>query len=193
MNKKQLVLALALSSILSTGCVTSTSWSAENRPSNWGQAIQLADNFYQISPTVYRSEQPDADLVPALKQQGIRRVINLRQRNPDEKVFASQPFNLVHIPINTWSINRTQLLEVMRTIKHAEQNQEKVLVHCYHGSDRTGASIAMYRIVFQNWSKEDAIKEMKYGGYGFHPIWRNIEPLFSDDNIAWIRTQLDKN
>lgn len=189
MNKKQVALSLILSSIITSGCVTTASWPAESRPSNWGHALQRSDNFYQISPTLYRSEQPDASLIPTLKQHGIDRVINLRQRNPDEKVFASEPFNLVHIPINTWSINRVQLLNVMRTIQQAERNQEKVLVHCYHGSDRTGASVAMYRIIFQNWSKEDAINEMKYGGYGFHPIWRNIETLFSDENIAWIRTQ----
>ncbi|MBL4860983.1 MAG: protein tyrosine phosphatase, partial [Acinetobacter sp.] len=26
--------------------------------------------------------------------------------------------------------------------------------------------------------------------YGFHPIWQNIEPLFSPENIKWIQQQL---
>lgn len=193
MNKKQILLILTLNSVLVTGCVTTKSWPTETRPAHWGQALQLTDNFYQISPNLYRSEQPDVNLVLSLKQQGIKRVINLRQSNLDAKVFASQPFDPIHIPINTWSINRKQLLDVMRSIQQAEQAQEKVLVHCYHGSDRTGASIAMYRIIFQNWNKQDAINEMKYGGYGFHPIWSNIDALFSDENIAWIRQQLAQN
>ena len=48
----------------------------------------------------------------------------------------------------------------------------------------------MYRIIFQNWSTDDALNEMKHGGYGFHPIWRNIEALFTPENIRWIREQL---
>ena len=68
-----------------------------------------------------------------------------------------------------------------------------ILIHCYHGSDRTGASIAMYRIIFENWSTEDALNEMKYGGYGFHPIWRNIEKQFSPENIQWIRENLKRS
>lgn len=190
MNNKKLIASLLLGCTLTVGCVSTESWPPEQRPNTWGQALQLSDNFYQISPTVFRSEQPDANLVTTLKKHGIQRVINLRRSNLDAKVFAEQPFELVHIPINTWAINREDLLQVMRNIQQAELKQEKVLVHCYHGSDRTGASIAMYRIIFQNWSTQDALNEMKHGGYGFHPIWSNIEPLFSDENIAWMREQL---
>jgi hypothetical protein len=32
----------------------------------------------------------------------------------------------------------------------------------------------MYRIIFQHWSIEEAKREMKQGGYGFHPIWKNM-------------------
>ena len=139
---------------------------------------------------VYRSEQPNAELIPLLKENKIDIVINLRNRNKDKTVLANQPFQQVHIPINTWAIDRNDLLAVMQTIQKAEQNNQKVLVHCYHGSDRTGGSIAMYRIIFQNWSTDDALNEMKHGGYGFHPIWRNIEALFTPENIKWIREQL---
>lgn len=75
----------------------------------------------------------------------------------------------------------------MQAIQEAQKNQHKVLIHCYHGSDRTGASIAMYHIIFENWSTEDVPSEMKHGGYGFHPIWFNIQKNFSPKNIAWIK------
>lgn len=39
-------------------------------------------------------------------------------------------------------------------------------MHCKHGSDRTGLMSAMYRVVVENWSKEDALKEMTQGGFG---------------------------
>ena len=34
--------------------------------------------------------------------------------------------------------------------------------------------VAIYRIVEQGWSKEDAIAEMTQGGFGYHPIWYNL-------------------
>ena len=51
----------------------------------------------------------------------------------------------------------------MQQIQLAKQNNQRVLLHCYHGSDRTGASVAMYRIIFENWAIDDAVKEMKQG------------------------------
>lgn len=162
----------------------------DRRPSHWGKSIQRADNFYQISSFVFRSEQPEAEIIPLLKQHRIQTVINLRSRDQDSKVLSNTDLNLVHIPIHTWAISREDLLKVMREIQRAQLQDKNVLIHCYHGSDRTGASIAMYRIIFEHWSTQDALDEMKYGGYGFHPIWINIEKIFTPENIKWIREQL---
>ena len=187
MTKYLVMLSLCISV---SGCMTTPALPDAERPQHWGQSMQPEHNFYQISETVFRSEQPDQDLVPSLKAQKIDVIINLRSRNQDLKKLSNQGFKLVHIPIHKWAIDRDDLLKVMQQIQHAQQNQQKVLLHCYHGSDRTGASVAMYRIIFQNWSTADALAEMKHGGYGFHPIWQNIEPLFSPENIKWIQQQL---
>ena len=187
MTKYLVMLSLCISV---SGCMTTPALPDAERPQHWGQSMQPEHNFYQISETVFRSEQPDQDLVPSLKAQEIDVIINLRSHNQDLKKLSNQGFKLVHIPIHKWAIDRDDLLKVMQQIQHAQQNQQKVLLHCYHGSDRTGASVAMYRIIFQNWSTADALAEMKHGGYGFHPIWQNIEPLFSPENIKWIQQQL---
>ena len=173
-----------------SGCITHPSLSPEQRPSHWGNLLHAEHNFYKISHDLYRSEQPSQALIPELRQQQIQTIINLRSRNDDLKVLDPHEFNLVHIPIHTWAINRKDLLEVMQQIQIAKQNHQKVLLHCYHGSDRTGASVAMYRIIFENWSIENAVQEMKYGSYGYHPIWVNIEKIFTPENIKWIREQL---
>ncbi|KGT46557.1 hypothetical protein GW12_24010 [Acinetobacter sp. HR7] len=180
-----LVATLALS-----GCMTTPALPEHQRPQHWGQTLHAAHNFYQISDELYRSEQPSHELKPLLKQHDIAVVINLRSRDKDSEILANENLKLRHIPIHTWAIDRVDLLKVMQEIQQARQNNEKVLLHCYHGSDRTGASVAMYRIIFQNWAIEDAVREMKHGGYGFHSIWRNIENLFSPENVKWIREQL---
>lgn len=173
-----------------TACMTTQALPDHERPQNWGSVINKQHNLYQISPMLYRSEQPNSVFIPELKKNNIDVVINLRSRNKDKMVLAEQNFKLVHIPINTWAMDRNDLLDVMKAIQTAKQQDQKVLIHCYHGSDRTGASVAMYRIIYENWTIDDALNEMKHGGYGFHPIWGNIEKLFSPENIKWIREQL---
>ena len=177
-------------SFMVSGCITTPSLPKEQRPTHWAKELNRAENFYQISADVFRSEQPDVNLVPQLKQNRIDVVINLRSRDLDSTQLKDQNLKLIHIPINTWSINREDLLQVMFEIQQAKAFEQKMLIHCYHGSDRTGASIAMYRIIFEDWSTQEALDEMKYGGYGFHPIWINIEKIFTPENIKWIREQL---
>ena len=177
-------------SFMVSGCITTPSLPKEQRPTHWAKELNRAENFYQISADVFRSEQPDVNLVPQLKQNRIDVVINLRSSDLDSKQLKNQNLKLIHIPINTWSMSREDLLQVMFEIQQAKAFEQKILIHCYHGSDRTGASIAMYRIIFEGWSTQDALDEMKYGGYGFHPIWINIEKIFTPENIKWIREQL---
>lgn len=188
---KKLSIAILISStFFMTSCMKSSTLPNDQRPSTWGQSIDQQSNFYKISDTVYRSEQPHEALLPELKQNQINKIINLRSSNSDPLVFNDPNFQLIHIPINTWAISREDLLKVMQEIQVAQRHHQKILIHCYHGSDRTGASVAMYRIIFENWSTQDALNEMKHGGYGFHPIWVNIEKQFSPENIQWIRQQL---
>lgn len=183
-------LSIIFSSLLITACIQTPALAPAERPAHWGTLLNQQHNFYQISPDVFRSEQPHHELRSEIKKHGIDVVINLRSRDDDAKTLSNLDLKLVHIPIRTWSIDREDLLSVMRNIQIAKQNQHKVLIHCYHGSDRTGASIAMYRIIFENWDRKDAIREMKHGGYGFHVVWKNIETLLSAENIKWIREQL---
>ena len=178
------------SSVLLSACMTTQPIAASERPKQWAHPILTQSNFYQISPKLFRSERPDQALIPELQKHQIDVVINLRHRNQDANTFKASSFKLVHIPIQTWNINRQDLLMVMQQIQKAHRQNQNVLIHCYHGSDRTGASVTMYRIIFEDWSTTDALNEMKHGGYGFHPIWKNIEGLFSPENIKWIREQL---
>lgn len=39
-----------------------------------------------------------------------------------------------------------QIAEILRTICE-RQKEGTVLVHCYHGADRTGLVVAMYRVI----------------------------------------------
>ncbi len=48
------------------------------------------------------------------------------------------------------------------------------LVHCQRGADRAGTMCVLYCVAVQGWTKEEAIREMTEGGFGFYEIWKNL-------------------
>lgn len=72
---------------------------------------------------------------------------------------------LHQIKVNTGKMTEDQVTDALKIISN---RKGPILIHCWHGSDRTGVVIAAYRIVFNNWSKSQAIDEMVNGGYGYH-------------------------
>jgi protein tyrosine/serine phosphatase len=87
-------------------------------------------------------------------------------------------------------IKAGQVALALRTIRDAKG---PILIHCWHGADRTGLISAMYRIVFQGWSKEDAIEELVNGGYRYHSIYRNIREFVRDADIESIKRMIDQS
>lgn len=145
------------------------------------------DNFHRVDEGVYRSGQPNKQEFRLLKNNGFTEILNLRRYHSDQKVVADSSLTLHHIPVRASRIGEEHFLEALRAIKNRKGN---ILIHCHHGSDRTGGVVAMYRIVFQGWSKEDAITEMKKGGYGFHPIFRNIAKTINKIDIEAFKVKL---
>ena len=52
--------------------------------------------------------------------------------------------------------------------------------------------IAMFRVVEQGWTKEDAIQEMVNGGYGFHWLWFRIPGYVKHADVERIRKQVEE-
>ncbi|RYF62906.1 MAG: protein-tyrosine-phosphatase, partial [Comamonadaceae bacterium] len=77
------------------------------------------------------------------------------------------------VPIDTWSINDDEVRRALIAIREAEK-KGPVLIHCWHGADRTGVVAAVYRMALQGWDKDAARHEMFRGGFGYHTLWRNI-------------------
>lgn len=145
-------------------------------------------NLYQISDSVYRSEQPGYDEMRTLEKYGIRTIINLRNYHSDNDEAKGTGLFLEWLPMNASEIEEKDILAVMKVIQRAKK---PVLIHCLHGSDRTGCMIASYRIIFQNKDKEEAIQELKNPAFGYHSKWfPNIESILRAMNIDEMRKAL---
>ncbi len=161
------------------------------RPDKWAQPVigTDLDNFYKVDDHLYRSEQPDDDDMPMLQKFGIHTVLNLRDHHDDENEGTT--LTLRRIEMEADDITEEQLTAALQYIQAAPG---PVLVHCWHGSDRTGAVVAAYRVVVQKWSKKDAVDELENGGYGYHKhIYPNIIPLIENLDVEKIRKALKES
>jgi len=143
--------------------------------------------MHKVDEGIYRSSQPDALQFKELEKLGFSEVLNLRMLRSDKRKAKDTSLILHHKRMMAETLCKNDLLRALRVIKN---RKGKILIHCHHGSDRTGAVVAMYRIVFQNWTKESAIDEMKNGGYGFHTIYTNIPKLLNRIDIEKFRNKL---
>ena len=145
-------------------------------------------NIYAIDKDVYRSEQPTSADFKALERYGIKEVVNLRFWHSDRDEAEGIFLILHHIRTNAFSIDEQEIIEILRIIK---KRKGPVVFHCLHGSDRTGVVCAMYRIIFQGVSKEDAIKELTEGGFGYHKIFYNIIVLIRNADITRMKQKIE--
>jgi protein tyrosine phosphatase (PTP) superfamily phosphohydrolase (DUF442 family) len=140
------------------------------RLANWAQPIKLegAPNLFKVSDVLYRSAQPTAQGMKNLKKLGIKTIVNLRSFHSDRQEIGATGLAYEHIYMKAWHPETKEAARFLQIVN--DPARQPVLVHCQHGSDRTGTMCALYRIAVQDWSKKDAIREMRDGGYGFHRI-----------------------
>lgn len=161
------------------------------RPDTWGAPVIGTDfdNMYFVDKGIFRSEQPESENVTDLKSLGIKEVLNLREFHSDKDDIKDHSIVLHRIKMNSGAVTEEQLVNALRIIKN---RKGPILIHCWHGSDRTGVTIAAYRIVFNNWSKSQALDEMNNGGYGYHSnIYPGLVTLIENLNIMKIRKALN--
>ena len=125
-------------------------------------------NISQINDSLYRSEQPSKKGFKALESAGIETIINFRRFRNDSSKARGTDLDLVHLPMRTAKLEEADIVEALKAINLA---QKPILIHCWHGSDRTGVVVAAYRIVFEDWSKEKAIAEFRKKEFGYHEKW----------------------
>ena len=179
-----LLLGLSLLAALDAGATE-----ARLRPTEWATPVISGhlENWYKVDDRLYRSEQPDAEAMAEIEAFGIKRVLNLREYHDDDDEVEGRQLQTFHVPIDTKQINDDDVVAALRIIL---ASKEPILVHCWHGADRTGTVVAMYRIVVQGWSREAAIDELVHGGYHYHAVFDNIITYLKQVDIKAIRKRL---
>jgi tyrosine-protein phosphatase SIW14 len=133
------------------------------------QRVNGVNNFAVVQDppnTIYRGAQPSEAGIETLRQRGVRTVINLRDDpvSDEQEIVQRAGLRYVQIPTSPWKVEPEKIREFLKEIKTVPR---PVFVHCALGRDRTGLEIAVYRIVVQKWSRQDAIAELYAYGYNW--------------------------
>jgi hypothetical protein len=49
---------------------------------------------------------------------------------------------------------------------------------------------AMYRVLEQGWTPDDALKELTDGGFGYHSMWKNIINYVRSADVEALRAEI---
>jgi len=146
------------------------------------------NNLYKINDSIYRSEQPTKKGMQALQQLGIKTVLNFRNHHNDVDEAKNTTLVIVRLSQNTNKISQQFIITALKIIQHSKK---PILIHCFHGSDRTGVVIAAYRMVFENWTKDEAIAELREKQFGYHETWfPHIVTVLTDLDVGYIRAEV---
>jgi tyrosine-protein phosphatase SIW14 len=134
-----------------------------------GRLRSTVRNFHEVTPFLYRGGQPGKEGYLALAESGIKTVISLRWGKKivkaEKEAVQSLGMNFISMPLCYWKAPDISECEQFLQIVDKKANWP-IFIHCFHGSDRTGLLIAMYRLTRQEWKVDDAYREMK--DCGFH-------------------------
>ena len=194
---------LAFICMLMLACAnTSVAADTASRSATWATpvlAIPGLPNLHRVNASLYRSAQPTKEgfiflaTQPNLSQddQPIKTIVSLRAFNDDAPIVPeTSALHLEQIRFKTWYPEDEDVVKFLRIA--TTPAMQPVLVHCQHGSDRTGTMVAIYRIAYEGWTKKQATDEMIKGGFGFHPMWQNLLRYIDKLDIGAIKEQVAK-
>lgn len=161
-----------------------------NRPTAWAQPLKIEGikNCYQVTTNLYRGAQPTAEGMKHLKTLGVKTVISLRALHSDKDKLAGTGLKSVRLKMEPWHSDEDEAVAFLKAA--TDTNNLPVFVHCERGADRTGTMCAMYRVVVCGWTKQQALDEMKHGGFGFNPVWHNLVSSVEQADVSRIKHRI---
>ena len=137
-------------------------------------------NLHRVSPLLYRGAQPTREGFLELRDLGVKSVVSLRGFHADD-IPIDAALKYERISFKAWHPEDEDVVRFLKLV--SDPARQPVFVHCQWGADRTGMMIAIARIAFEGWTKDQAIAEMTQGGFGFHKEWQNLVGYVRDLDV----------
>ncbi len=147
--------------------------------------LALSGNFHPvISNEVYRSAQVSKDDISAYQSDyGIRSILNLRGAAPgeawyDEEIAASAALGVAHVDFAMIASVELSEAQAVQLIALMREMPKPLLVHCRHGSDRTGLAMSLYLAAISGANEETAEGQLSlWFGHFAVPVLSDAWPM----------------
>ena len=120
-------------------------------------------HFDEASPGVYRGGRVPEAAAPLLKELGVKTVINFDNKNAyarkEEEHLKLFGIYTVRMPWSGFDYPKDEDIEKFLTLM-ATPDLKPIMVHCKRGSERTGTTMAIWRMKEFGWPVEKAYEEM---------------------------------
>ena len=132
----------------------------------------------QVTPMIWRSGRPTEAMIQDLYDRGVRTIIDLED-NAEAVQFETALSKKLGMEFHSYPTDSffapddAKVNEILALMKDAKA---PILVHCYHGEDRTGLVIGLERVYFEKWPAQKAYDEMIK--IGFHSILLGLDQYF---------------
>ncbi len=145
-----------------------------------------------MTPHLFRSAQPTERDFRILHDRGFRTVVSLRNDFDDRPWASAAGLISRQVRMKTRFVEEDDAGKIVLAMHYIRQGvaSGQTLVHCRFGSDRTGLMIALWRILYEGWTREDAIAEMERGGTGFHGVFQNIPSFLRRFDAGALRARI---
>ena len=140
-------------------------------------------NWAKVNPMIFRGGRPSEALdVKKLKAMGIQTIIDLENNakviEREGRFAKSLGMDFISVPMY-WDQRPSDsdvngLLSAMSQVRRSGP----IFIHCFHGRDRTGVIVALYRVFVESWDAESAYREMLK--LGFNVKFKPLLDYFSD-------------
>lgn len=91
---------------------------------------------------------------------GIRHIISLTPNKPLVSKYMDDRIKVHHLPVYGVP-DDSQIRDFLQIVAMAKDQEEKVVVHCQFGQERTGMFLAAYLIESKNLSAHQAIAQIR--------------------------------
>ncbi len=120
--------------------------------------------FSQVTPDLYRGGCPTAEDLVKFKDMGIKQIVSLDEECGQNIHPICEELGLKHIIWGLGDGNDPKVAALKQMIPSITHDGP-TYIHCFHGKDRTGMAVAMYRI-YTGWSAGKALAEAMSFGMG---------------------------
>ena len=149
-------------------------------------------NFAKVSPRLWRGAQPTEAGFRNLERAGAKTVVSLRGQHDDLPLLGGTQLKYLRIPMHAWDPEEVQVVLLLKVLERLLQDPDSwpVFVHCAEGKDRTGYSIAAYRMVLESWPANDALHEMF--DFGFNAVWFHNPGFLQRLDVELVRARMKR-